>query len=347
MSRTKTVRAKQNWCTRLIVLTVGILLFLSASVYACQVPVFRYALERWLADQYRITVLYEESLNESQNAVLDELKRATRSGHDFSATVELQTIDVDGNSNLSPEMRERWKARNDTTEPLILIRYPSANRVPLATPMFEAPLFEKTVAEVLDSPVRRQLAKRLSSGDSAVWIFVPCGRKADDESAFERLEMQLRADEKWLQLPSAEELEVKPETLQQVKVPLKIKFSVLTLERDDPAEVFLLESLLNSEEDLKDFQQPMAFPVFGRGRVLYALVGKGIVSETVRSASSFIAGPCSCQVKNQNPGFDLLLNFDWNESLGEVLISEPIEKVDRKANQPKLLAIPPGRSSSK
>ena len=180
-----------------------------------------------------------------------------------------------------------------------------------------------------------------------MWIFVPCGREADDKAARERLETQLKADQEWMELPSAEELEVKPEVLDQVKVPLKIDFSVVTLKREDPAEQFLLQSLLNSEDDLVDFDQPLAFPVFGRGRVLYALVGKGIVSDTVRSASAFMAGPCSCQVKNQNPGFDLLLSSDWKKTLGDVLISEPVESVDRDANAPTLLTIPPGRKAKK
>ena len=135
--------------------------------------------------------------------------------------------------------------------------------------------------------------------------------------------------------------------LEQVKVPLKIQFTTVRLNRDDPAEQFLLQSLLNSEEDLVDFDRPLAFPVFGRGRVLYALVGNGIASHTVRMASSFMAGPCSCQVKNQNLGFDLLLQTDWNKALGDILISDPIETVDTEANAPILLTIPPGRKSRK
>ena len=176
---------------------------------------------------------------------------------------------------------------------------------------------------------------------------MPCGREADDEAALKRLKQQLAADSKWLEVPSAEELEVKPEVLQKVKIPLKMQFSTITVRRDDPAEQFLINSLLRSEDDLLDFDEPLAFPVFGQGRVLYALVGKGISTATVRAASQFIGGPCSCQVKNQNPGFDLLLDYDWTKAVGDVLISEPIETVDTEANAPRLLTIPPGRKSRK
>ena len=84
----------------------------------------------------------------------------------------------------------------------------------------------------------------------------------------------------------------------------------------------------------------MAFPVIGRGRVLYALVGKGIFRDTIAMASRFVVGPCSCQVKDQNPGFDLLLAVDWDEKLGGSVISKPpIEK----SGKPTLINIPPGK----
>ena len=59
----------------------------------------------------------------------------------------------------------------------------------------------------------------------------------------------------------------------------------------------------------------MVFPVFGQARVLYALVGKGIRHETIDRAASFLIGSCSCQVKEQNPGADLLMTVDWKKLL--------------------------------
>ena len=333
-----------SFSSRVVVLFLAVC---SATAFACQVPVFRYALERWDADRYRITVLHDTPLDESQSAALARLRRAGEIQHDTAATVDVQLVDINAKGKLSPVMLANWKSRNDSSSPLVLVDYPPANSVGRSDPMFQGSLTAATVESLLDSPVRQKVATRLGSGDSAVWIFVPCGRDADDKAARERLEKQLKADQKWLELPSAKELEVKPEVLEQVNVPLKIEFSIVTLKRDDPAEQFLLQSLLNSEDDLVDFDQPLAFPVFGRGRVLYALVGKGIASDTIRSASAFMAGPCSCQVKNQNPGFDLLLNSNWNKTLGDVLISEPVESVDRDANAPTLLTIPPGRNAKK
>ena len=84
----------------------------------------------------------------------------------------------------------------------------------------------------------------------------------------------------------------------------------------------------------------MGFSVFGRGRVLYALVGKGIMPETIDTACAFMVGPCSCQVKNQNPGFDLLLSHDWESVTAGSMISDALPE---ETATPKLLTIPPGR----
>ncbi len=332
--------------SRAVRLVAVILVCCSATLLACQVPVFRYALERWNADQYRVTVLHDQPLTASQQEALESLRKAALATPDMPASLDLQVLDLSGGVRLSPQMQAQWQQRAAADEPLVLVEFPRANETGRTEPVYAAALTAPMAAQLLDSPVRQEVVARLAAGHSAVWVFVPCGREAEDSAALKRLDAQLDADEDWLEIPSAEELEVQPEVLEQVKVPLQIQFSVVTLRRDDPAEKFLLQSLLLSEEDLTQFDQPLAFPVFGQGRVLYALVGQGIATDTIRTASAFMCGPCSCQVKNQNPGFDLLLRTDWKARLGDVLISEPVETVDKEANAPTLLAIPPGRKAA-
>ena len=142
--------------------------------------------------------------------------------------------------------------------------------------------------------------------------------------------------------PVQDEIEDEQSLLEQVDIELRLDFSILTLNRDDPQEHFLLKMLLASESDLEELNQPMAFPVLGRGRVLYGLVGKGISELTIGLASRFIIGPCSCQVKNQNPGFDLLMVNDWDEKIGTNKLSDPLPETTAA---PVLLSIPPGRNA--
>jgi len=86
---------------------------------------------------------------------------------------------------------------------------------------------------------------------------------------------------------------------------------VIRVRRDDPAEDLLVEMLLRTEPDLMSYDEPMAFPVFGRGRALYTLIGAGINPDTIQEACLFLTGQCSCLVKEQNPGTDLLMTADW------------------------------------
>lgn len=307
---------------------------------ACQAPVFRYALERWKAGTWNIVLLSQGPLSSAQSQSLQSLQHSRASG---SIPIEIQHIDLAG---AAPAERRRWaphlQAAGSDAMPLVVALYPQPSTVdqPVASLM---QLSATTAEQILNSPVRSELAGRLSAGHSAVWLFLESGELQADEQAIERLNQQLKEDEQRLTLPTAADLQVTPEQLRSLRIPLKLQFSVLRLRRDDSREQFLIDSLLGSEADLRELSEPIAFPVFGRGRVLYALVGKGINSKTISAASDFLSGPCSCQVKEQNPGFDLLMTHDWTSAVGDTLVSSPIPEEQKK---PALLNIPPGRSNA-
>lgn len=308
----------------------------AGTVAACQVPVFRYALERWKSDRYEILVLGEEPLNEQQQQLVERLSKAIDSEPESPSAVRFINV----TEGLDPGLRDLWRERTTPEQPLMIALYPKRSQVPNRL-AYSASLTDDHVNQLLDSPVRQSIFSKLLQGDSAVWVFVPCGDSAKDEAAYQILESQLAKEAQLIELPGVEELEISEEVLDSCKIDLRIGFSIVRLERNDVQEDFLLQTLLNSESDLREFDEPLVFPVFGRGRVLYALVGKGISADTIRSATSFMTGPCSCQVKEQNPGFDMLLSGDWEQAIGEVLISDPIPAGDAR---PKLLTIPPGRT---
>jgi hypothetical protein len=52
--------------------------------------------------------------------------------------------------------------------------------------------------------------------------------------------------------------------------------------------------------------------VFGRGRALEPLIGRGIHPDNIMEVSSYLCGACSCEIKDQNPGIDLLLAANWD-----------------------------------
>ena len=65
---------------------VLVFLFISHSVNACQVPVFRYALERWASDKYELAIFFNDSLNEDQEALVNSL--------DINANIETFRVDA-------------------------------------------------------------------------------------------------------------------------------------------------------------------------------------------------------------------------------------------------------------
>ena len=71
--------------------------------------------------------------------------------------------------------------------------------------------------------------------------------------------------------------------------------------------------LLAVEPDLHKFEkEPMVFAVYGRGRAMPPYVGKGITQANLVDCIAFLAGACSCMVKDENPGVDLLMRWDWD-----------------------------------
>ena len=325
---------------RLLLAAAPFLMGLVSTVaLACNVPVFRYALERWPADPYEILVLHEGELDSVAQAQLNTLRKASKQSS--SGTVNCTVREVDVKASKDTSLQQLWlEKRPADGKPLMVLMYPrNAREVPDRL-VVAKPLTDQAVERLLDSSVRREVAEKLLSGDSAVWIFVPCGDKTQDEIAHRTLTEQAKQNQESLELPPQDEIEADEFFRRETPIELRVGFSVVTLDREDPQEQALLEMLLASEPDLEDLNQPMAFPVIGRGRVLYALVGKGIFQDTIALASRFVVGPCSCQVKDQNPGFDLLMNVDWDEKIGGEVISE---EASGERSKPILIQIPPGK----
>ena len=71
--------------------------------------------------------------------------------------------------------------------------------------------------------------------------------------------------------------------------------------------------------------QPIAIPIFGRGRVLEGMIGQDITLEHTLGASSYLCSACSCQVKEENPGLDMLMAVKWaDHMLGNLIVEERV-----------------------
>jgi len=164
----------------------------------------------------------------------------------------------------------------------------------------------------LDSPVRRRIASRLVDGESAVWVLLESGHAEKDEAAAELLKTELARLQRTLELPDPNQGIAYEAVAPEVIESLRIAFSTVRLARADEAERVLAAMLLGTEPDLHTYREPIVFPVFGRGRVLYALVGEGINPKNISQAAGYLIGACSCLAKAENPGLDLLILADWD-----------------------------------
>ena len=290
---------------------LGVLLlcwFLSTlAATACSVPVFRYALERWPADPYGVVVFHRGELTEAQSLLADQLDPIFL-GDNNNANVVLQKINLD--EAQGPLLEKFWEEHKSETLPWVVAFYPPQTRI--AEPAWAAPLDEASNALLIDSPARREIARRLLKGDSAIWVLLETGDKERDDAAYARLEEQIAVQVKALKLPEIAAKDIEAGLLDAPKESLAIAFSALRVSRKDAAESAFVDMLLGIEEDLHELNEPIVFPVFGRGRALYALVGDGINAENVEEAATFLTGPCSCQVKDQNPGVDLVMSVNWD-----------------------------------
>jgi hypothetical protein len=279
------------------------LLVASGAARACDTPVFLYALERWPADPYEVTVLHRGPLGAEDRALVARLEAPAEDGSARPNVIVRATEDAG---------RER---------PWLAVRYPAAAGI--EAEVWSGPLTAGAVEELRDSPARQELARRLLAGET-VWVLLSSGKAEADASAEKLIGAELGRLSR-ARPPEAEG-------------PRPV-FSLLRVDRADPAERVLVRMLLHSEPDLAGRAEPMAFPVFGRGRVLYALVGAGITPGNVGKAAAFLGGDCSCEVKRECPGTDLLLTADWGSATAagaEVLPDAPPPEEEEAPSGPGL-----------
>lgn len=306
-----------------------------SSAEACNVPVFRYALEHWRPDPYRGVLFHRGPLSAADQEQLEKLQAAAG---DSKVNLTLRTVDLDGSPDAAD--RELLPAADAPDLPRLVIQYPAHLRVD--KPVWAGPLGDTELAALLDSPLRREVLKRLTSGQTAVWLMVDSGDAGQDDAAAATLEQELKGLQTTLKLP---ELTDSPEDVIQDGPPLRVEFSLMRVRRDDPAEQALVAMLTGCEEDLAGLDEPLVFPLFGRSRAMLPLVGGGISADNIRGSAKFLAGACSCQVKELNPGFDLLITADWNGLLSWAK-SPAFASGESLTAEPELVPIPSGTKAA-
>lgn len=256
-------------------------LLIASAAQACTIPVFRFALDRWEADRYRLALPPEQA----REAATRDLLRPLRANS--PANLDIATAATDSGQ---AELRS---AAADTA-------------------LWSGRLDAASLAGLLDSPGRRQIVERLLQGDSVVWVLA-AGPAAEDRTRIEQIERRLKFLEQVASLPLQDPND--PDSQLGPGPPLRLKFTALPLRLDDPAEELLLRMLAGPRSRFDPLATGFGAAVFGRGRVLGAWPLSELDDQALEDACLFLTGRCSCRVKQDNPGWDLLLSVDWPRAL--------------------------------
>jgi len=138
------------------------------------------------------------------------------------------------------------------------------------------------------SPLRKKIASEIMSGKLCVLLYLTTGNEAKDENGRHIIQNALSES------------------------PFRDVITVVELKRSDPGEAHFVSMLLNVEDDLQSIAGPMLFGIFGRFKALEPLLGKGISEENISLMIDFLTADCSCLIKDNLPGTDILFTNNWD-----------------------------------
>jgi hypothetical protein len=177
------------------------------------------------------------------------------------------------------------------------IQFKTVNRQDIKSPYYglyyEDRLFSKynnpdEFSNLTTSPLREKIAAELMQGKLCVMVYLKTDNAEKDESGLRTLKRALAAS------------------------PFGKIITVFELSRNSKEEADFTSLLLNVEDDLMGIKEPMLFGVFGRFKALEPLLGKGITEENIGLMIDFLTAECSCLIKDDLPGTDILFTDKWN-----------------------------------
>jgi hypothetical protein len=297
---------------------IGLFTSLALKASACTVPVFRYALDRWPSEPWQLEAPLSTFTTEPLAGALRNL--GGTSPLNLSATA-------------SPE--------NSTAARLLFPTQTSKEPVPA----WQGTLDEAAWKRLGDSPARQEFTRRVLDGESAVWVVVSGTDATANADFLTRLKKRLTFLETAAQLPFIDPND--PDSQLGPGPEVKLKFSILEINRQDPLEEVTV-AMLAGTKGTKSFptEQPFAALAFGRGRVLGAWPATDLQDAQIEESTLFLTKACSCQAKALNPGWDLLMTVNWDDALRAVEDKRPKSTAaSSKPTPPEVVQIVPTKSA--
>jgi len=273
-----------------------------APVRACAVPVYRYMLERWERDFYRTYYFYRGEEDDGDRKVNDFLEDAGSSfGSHVNLTFRAAEVSAVTGEAVAVEDREVLSEHRSDKLPFHLILSPRG------TVLFRGRLDLPTAKAIVHSPMKTRIARELCAGKGGLLFLLAGPDHEENKKAGE--------DVRWV--------------LATGKREYGLDVGFVRLSRGGAREKWLVRSLLDVVEEAPDKKQCMVFGICGRGRVLTACIGEGITRRNIVECVGIMNGDCSCDLRFQGAGMDLLTDWDWERAIASLppVTLEPLQSV--------------------
>ncbi|MEQ1858993.1 MAG: hypothetical protein ABMA13_03575 [Chthoniobacteraceae bacterium] len=186
------------------------MLALGSVAHACSIPVFRYALDRWPADKFRLEVSTADAADEGVAKFLRNFTDSTPINIEIARVPEASRL-------VFPDAATAWTGA-----------------------------LGPALATLTDSPARAEIVRRILSGENGVWVLVESGRRDADDAAAATLEKRLRYLEQVAQLPVIDPTD--PTSKLGPGPALRVGFSLLRVPAGDAAEQTFVKLLAGAED---------------------------------------------------------------------------------------------------
>lgn len=310
------------------ILLMAATLALASAAHACDVPVFRYALERWHSDPFQLVVFHQGQIDGALDNELRKLE-ADPNPDSRKVTPNWQILRIDTAKEVPKLWQAVWQPLQKQSLPVAALCAPEWRMG--EEPLWSGALTPEVLHELAHSPKRDEVAKLLLAGKAVIWLVIESGKKAKDQALLDLLKAESETLTNTIPVPRNL---VRDGINVLTDLPIEANFTIVFVRANDPQEQMLLRLLTNGEA----VTEPLVYPIFGRGRALAQFKGstlnKGLLEETAR----FLCGACSCQVKAQNPGFDMLMTVRWEDIFGDQ-VPPPDERLSSSGG-PQLVPIP-------
>jgi hypothetical protein len=242
------------------------------------------------------------------------------------ANIGAVSVKVDDLDGMREEFRAIWDGLESKALPRMVLCHPQTYYDQELTVAWEGAPSKSAFNRLIDSPARREIVRSMAAGQAGVFVLLESGNNEKDKAAAAVVQKALNE--------FSEEFELPLYAKQAMGLPLdeevEVTFSLLRIAREDPDEEALMDIVqIGFPESEIGGREPLLSTVFGRGRILPFLVGDDISEDNLFYYLGYLSGNCSCEIKWQNPGFDLLIRSNWYKVLaGEV--PPPLPHTSRK-----------------